>query len=406
MPRAARVLFVTHNVPRFAGDAAGSFVLRLAVALQSAGATVDVIAPAAAGLAPEATLEGVRVQRVRYAAESRMTLAYTGNMAEQVTSSWSGKLALLGMLHALRRAVRARIDAAKRSGAPYDVVHAHWWFPSALALWRLRRSGDPPLVITMHGSDVRLAQHITPVHPVMRAVLGEAALCTAVSGWLAETARRIAPDASIAVSPMPVDAEHFAPPADMSASARSGVLFVGRLNAQKGLADLLDAMASAALSARSTTPDGTPTVLHVVGDGPDGDALKARASALGLADRVRWYGALPQHALIPLYQGARLLAVPSREEGLGLVAVEAQLCGTPVVAYADGGLLDVVRADHGGTLIPVGDVQALGAGIARILADTDSADTLGMQARQDMLARFSPDAVADRYLTHYRQVVR
>ena len=406
MPRAARVLFVTHNVPRFAGDAAGSFVLRLAVALQSAGATVDVIAPAAAGLAPEATLEGVRVQRVRYAAESRMTLAYTGNMAEQVTSSWSGKLALLGMLHALRRTVRARIDAAKRSGAPYDVVHAHWWFPSALALWRLRRSGDPPLVITMHGSDVRLAQHITPAHPVMRAVLGEAALCTAVSGWLAETARRIAPDASIAVSPMPVDAEHFAPPPDMSASARSGVLFVGRLNAQKGLADLLDAMASAALSARSTTGDGTPPVLHVVGDGPDGDALKARAGDLGLADRVRWYGALPQHALIPLYQGARLLAVPSREEGLGLVAVEAQLCGTPVVAYADGGLLDVVRADHGGTLIPVGDIQALGAGIARILADTDSADTLGMEARQDMLARFSPDAVADRYLTHYRQVVR
>jgi glycosyltransferase involved in cell wall biosynthesis len=110
--------------------------------------------------------------------------------------------------------------------------------------------------------------------------------------------------------------------------------------------------------------------------------------------------------LIPLYQGARLLAVPSREEGLGLVAVEAQLCGTPVVAYADGGLLDVVRADHGGTLTPVGDIRALGAGIARILADTDSADTLGMQARQDMLARFSPDAVADRYLTHYRQVVR
>jgi glycosyltransferase involved in cell wall biosynthesis len=406
VPRAARVLFVTHNVPRFAGDAAGSFVLRLAVALQSAGATVDVIAPAAAGLASEATLEGVRIQRVRYAAESRMTLAYTGNMAEQVTSSWSGKLALLGMLHALRRAVRARIDAAKRSGAPYDVVHAHWWFPSALALWRLRRAGDPPLVITMHGSDVRLAQHITPVHPVMRAVLGEAALCTAVSGWLAETARRIAPDASIAVSPMPVDAVHFAPPPDMPAPARSGVLFVGRLNAQKGLADLLDAMASSALSARSTTPDGTPMVLHVVGDGPDRDALKARASDLGLADRVRWYGALPQHALIPLYQGARLLAVPSREEGLGLVAVEAQLCGTPVVAYADGGLLDVVRADHGGTLIPVGDIQALGAGIARILADTDSADTLGMQARQDMLARFSPDAVADRYLTHYRQVVR
>ncbi|QJR35085.1 glycosyltransferase [Gemmatimonas groenlandica] len=405
MPRAARVLFVTHNVPRFDGDAAGSFVLRLAVALQSAGATVDIIAPGAAGLADDGTLEGVRIRRVRYASDARMTLAYAGNMAEQVMASWGGKMALLGMLRALRRAVRAQLDAAARAGAPYDIVHAHWWFPSALALWHARRAGDPPLVITMHGSDVRLAQRTAPAHPVMRAVLGQAAMCTAVSGWLADTARRIAPDATIAVSPMPVDARHFAPPAD-SSSARSGILFVGRLNAQKGLADLLDAMISPAMRAYDAQRDSEPTTLDVVGDGPEADALKARAAALGLADRVRWYGALPQPALVPLYQGACALAIPSREEGLGLVAVEAQLCGTPVVAYADGGLLDVVRPEHGGTLVTVGDSQALGVALARLLADETTARTLGMSARHQMLERFSPASVADRYLTLYRQAAR
>ncbi len=405
MPRAARVLFVTHNVPRFDGDAAGSFVLRLAVALQSAGATVDIIAPAAVGLADAATLEGVRIQRVRYASDAQMTLAYAGNMAEQVITSWRAKVALLGMLRALRRAVRAQLDAAVRAGTPYDIVHAHWWFPSGLALWRARRVGDPPLVITMHGSDVRLAQNTAPAHPIMRAVLGEAAMCTAVSGWLAETARRIAPDASIAVSPMPVDVRHFAPPAETSA-ARSGILFVGRLNAQKGLADLLDAMVSPAMRAYDAQRDNAPTVLDVVGDGPDGDALKTRTAELGLADRVRWYGALPQPALVPLYQGARVLAIPSREEGLGLVAVEAQLCGTPVVAYADGGLIDVVRPEHGGTLVTVGDTRSLGEALACLLSDETAARALGMTARHEMLARFSPDAVADRYLTHYRQAVR
>jgi len=405
VPRATRVLFVTHNVPRFEGDAAGSFVLRLAVALQSAGATVDVIAPGAAGLDSEETLEGVRIQRVRYASDARMTLAYAGNMAEQVMASWGGKLALLGMLRAMRRAVRTQLDAAARAGAPYDIVHAHWWFPSALALWRARRAGDPPLLITMHGSDVRLAQRTAPAHPVMRAVLSQAAMCTAVSGWLAETARRIVPEASIAVSPMPVDARHFTPPADPSA-LRSGILFVGRLNAQKGLADLFDAMGSPAMRADDAQRDGAPTSLDVVGDGPDGEALKARAIALGLADRVRWYGALPQPALVPLYQGASVLAIPSREEGLGLVAVEAQLCGTPVVAYADGGLIDVVRPDHGGTLVTVGDTRALGEALARLLADETAARVLGMTARHDMLARFSPEAAADRYLTHYRQAAR
>ena len=400
-----RVLFVTHNVPRFSGDAAGSFVLRLAVALQSAGAVVDVIAPAAAGLAHDEQLEGVRIQRVRYASDARMTLAYAGNMAEQVMSSWSGKLALVGMLRAMRRTVRERIDTAARAGQAYDIVHAHWWFPAGLSLWRSRRAGDPPLVITMHGSDVRLAHRTASAHGVMRAVLGEAAVCTAVSGWLAETARRIAPDASIAVSPMPVDARHFAPPA-MPSSARRGILFVGRLNTQKGLADLLEAMVSPAMRAHEAQRAGETTVLDVVGDGPEREALRARAAALGLAERVRWYGALPQPALVPLYQGACALAMPSREEGLGLVAVEAQLCGTPVVAYADGGVVDVVRPDHGGTLVTVGDIPALGDALARVLADEGTAHERGRRARDDMLARFSPEAVADRYLTHYRQAVR
>jgi len=409
VPRAQRVLFVTHNVPRFVGDAAGSFVLRLAVALQSSGAQVDVIAPAAAGLADVETLEGVRIQRVRYASDARMTLAYAGNMAEQVMSSWGGKFALLGMLRAMRRAVRDRIDAAARSGEAYDIVHAHWWFPTGLSLWRSRRAGDPPLVITMHGSDVRLAQRIAPAHAVMRAVLGEAAICTAVSGWLAETALRIAPEATVAVSPMPVDARHFAPPAASAtgtAAPRSGILFVGRLNSQKGLADLLDAMVSPAMRAHDAQRAGDATMLDVVGDGPERETLQARAASLGLAERVRWYGALPQPALVPLYQGACALAIPSREEGLGLVAVEAQLCGTPVVAYADGGLIDVVRRDHGGTLVTVGDTRALGEALARLLADETTAQQRGMAAREDMLARFSPEAVASRYLTHYRQAGR
>ncbi len=173
------------------------------------------------------------------------------------------------------------------------------------------------------------------------------------------------------------------------------------MNAQKGLADLLEAMAAHPIRSLPAVR----TVLHVVGDGPDAAALKERAASLGISDRVCWHGALPQPDLVAHYQRASVLVIPSREEGLGLVAVEAQLCGTPVVAYADGGLIDVVRVDHGGTLVSVGDVPALGRAIARLLADESLARTLGAQGREDMLSRFAPESVAARYLSHYRDAI-
>jgi len=397
-----RLLFVTHNVPRCEGDAAGSFVLRLAVALQAAGARVDIIAPGAPGLAPLGTIEGVQIERVRYADDARMTLAYTGTMADAVQGSWSGRLALVQLLAATRRAVRRAIDGARREGAPYDVVHVHWWFPSGLALWRAHRAGDPPRVITMHGSDVRLAEHFVPAHPVMRSVLGEYAACTAVSSWLAAAAQRIAPTAAIEVAPMPVDTRHFGSVGHDA--PRQGLLFVGRLNAQKGLRDLLSALALPPL-ATAAPSSARPVTLDVVGEGPDREALQAHARALGVDDRVRWLGHLAQPDLVPRYRDACAVVMPSRGEGLGLVAVEAQLCGTPVVAYRDGGLPDVVRDAHGGTLVAPGDVPGLAAAVAQLIATPENVRTRGRAAWADMHERFTPEAVAARYLAIYRRVL-
>ncbi|HYW32434.1 MAG TPA: glycosyltransferase [Gemmatimonas sp.] len=387
---------MTHNVPRFEGDAAGSFVLRLAVALQQEGHAVDIIAPGEAGLPANSVLEGVCIDRVRYGTDANMMLAYRGTMAESVRGSWRGKFALVGLLRALRSATRAHLDAATREGQPYHVVHAHWWFPAALALWRFRRPSDPPMAITMHGSDVRLAATLAPAQKLMRAVLRAASVRTAVSSWLADTASRIAPDLRIHVEPMPVDTRHFAAAPPVNGSTRAGVLFVGRLNAQKGIAVLLEIMAEPALRA---------AVLDVVGDGPDAHALQTRAAALGIAHRVRWHGTLPQPELVPLYQCAAVVAMPSTDEGLGLVAVEAQLCETPVVAFASGGLPDVVRMDAGGTLVTPGDTRAFATSLARLLDDPSLARRCGVRARDAMLSHFAPTEVAARYVKRYREAI-
>lgn len=390
MPRPARVLFVTHNAPRYHGDAAGSFVLRLAVALREAGIRVHIIAPGARGLDELDTIEGVPIERVRYASDAHMTLAYSGTMAEAVMGSWNGRVAFVGLLRAFRRRVAQRVREAAAAGDPFTIIHAHWWFPSGLALWKSRAVRQVPLVITMHGSDVRLAARKPVAHPVMRSVLGEATVCTAVSTWLAETAHRIAPATPVRVAPMPVDTRYFA--AAPAAARRAGLLFVGRLNEQKGLGDLLEALAAPTLATAT---------LDIVGEGPDRARFAAQADRLHLSSRIRWHGTLPQAALVPLYAAAQAVVIPSRGEGLGLVAVEAQLCGTPVIAYADAGLLDVVRPASGGTLVPVGDIAALAAAMARLVHHEDEAARLGAAGRDDMLARFTPAAVAARYAALY-----
>jgi glycosyltransferase involved in cell wall biosynthesis len=382
-----RVLFLAHSYPRRAGDAAGSFLLRLAVGLRAAGVEVRVLAPAAAGLAPTDVIEGVSVRRVRYAPRAWETLAYTGTMAEAVQGSWRSRAALLGLLGSGAAAV-----AVEARRWPADVVHAHWWFPGALAAVAPGALGGRPLVLTMHGSDVRLAAKLAPARALFARVAQRASAVTAVSRWLCSQAVAMAPALHCEVAPMPVAVELFSPP--VRDDARDGLLFVGRLSAQKGVDALLRAVADMHVA----------TPLTIVGSGPEEPTLRALAETLGIAQRVRWMPAQPQTALPSLYASARALVIPSREEGLGLVAVEAHLCGTPVVAFASGGLPDVVRHLDDGLLVPAGDVGALAAALDALNADPARAARLGAAGRTTALASFAPAAAAERYRAIYERV--
>ena len=379
-----RVLFVTHAFPRWSGDVAGAFVLRLALALRAEGVEVHVLAPSAAALDASQEIDGVPVTHFRYAPRSWETLAYVGTMAEQVQRSLRAKLAMLGMIGGGARAVRT---CAKRF-AP-DVVHAHWWFPSALAsTW----SGCPiPLVTTMHGSDVRLALGNQLALRGLRRVIRKSAAVTTVSTWLERELRTAVPGASAEVAPMPADTGLFT-----AGGARHDArfLFVGRLNRQKGIALLLDALGQSASSAE----------LDIVGDGPERANLATMAETMGLSSRVRFHGAIAQPELLPLYRSATALVVPSENEGLGLVAVEAQLCETPVIAFRSGGLEDLIVHGVTGLLVPLGDVRALAATMRELLGYSQRRVELGRAGREAALARFAPSQVARQYAALYGRV--
>jgi glycosyltransferase involved in cell wall biosynthesis len=381
------VLFLTHSFPRREGDAAGSFILRLAVALRAEDVNVHVVAPAADGVPASEEIEGVPVDRFRYAPRRYEKLAYTGNMASDVTSSWTAKFALVGFLGAdFVQAVRAR-----RSFEP-QVVHAHWWFPSGVVGTWVGGLSHVPLVTTLHGTDVRLARSVGVAKPLFGHVLKHSAAVTTVSSWLKDKTQELAPEVNPIIAPMPVSTDLFFPGTSRDAER---LLFVGRLMPQKGVDHLLYALAAMK----------TPASLDVVGDGPSRGALEALAQELGVASRVRWHGQLSQSALPRLYQSAAALVVPSSEEGLGLVAVEALLCETPVVAFDSGGLRDVIQHDRTGLLVSAGDRTALARTLDDLLGREGRGSDLGRAGRLYALSAFAPESAARRYAEIYQQVI-
>ncbi|HEY5086014.1 MAG TPA: glycosyltransferase [Gemmatimonadaceae bacterium] len=381
-----KALFVTHSFPRLDGDAAGSFILRLAVGLAQQGVEVRVVAPSAPGLERSSVIQGIAIHRFRYAPRAYETLAYRGTMADDVAESTTAKAALGSFLIAETASVLSQVSAWKP-----DVIHAHWWFPNGVAASTASRLSGVPLVTTSHGTDLRLLKNRPVARPLARYVFRRSVRVTCVSEWLARQAAPLCRTAPIVV-PMPVDVALFEPSNDRDANR---IVFVGRLSAQKGIETAIRALA---LMKRSI-------VLDVIGDGPDRAALVDLAAQLGLSDQILWRGHV-RHGEIPAFLSrSSALVAPFMDEGLGLVAAEAQLCETPPVGFASGGLTDVIENDVTGSLVAPGDVTALAAALERVVADPHLRERLGHAGRATALARFSPSTVSKQYAEIYRDAV-
>ena len=382
-----RVLFLAHSFPRYAGDAAGSFLLSLARALRAEEVEVSVIAPAAPGLPRLEHLDGVRVTRYRYAPPHLETLAYSGTMVAQVRESVGARAALVGLVGVGFVAVMREL----RRWRP-EVLHAHWWLPGGIVAAPASQLTRVPMVTTLHGTDLRIARRARALQPAFRHVMGRSAALSTVSRWLATEVQRLAPAARPVVAPMPAAVHLFTPG---GVREQNRLLFVGRLDHQKGLEHLIQALAM--MHTRAT--------LDVVGEGPARATLEEAARRAGVGERIAWHGQRRQPELVDFYRAATALVVPSIDEGLGLVAVEAMLCAAPVVAARSGGLTDVVCHDRTGLLVPPANPGALAAALDHLLSLPDVGRSLGDAGRQRALATFAPDVVASTYASIYRSAV-
>jgi glycosyltransferase involved in cell wall biosynthesis len=171
------------------------------------------------------------------------------------------------------------------------------------------------------------------------------------------------------------------------------VLFVGRLEREKGVLDALSVFRGLA----ATVPGMRGVV--VGGGSLEGEVRRAAAERDG---RIEYLGNLDRGALYREYARAAVVLMPSRFEGLGMVALEAQSAGTPVAGYDVDGLRDAVRG--GGVLVPGGDVAALQDAVSGLLGDPGRRLELGERGREAMRAEQSWDSVAARLEEIYSAV--
>ena len=315
-------------------------------------------------------------------------------------------------------------DEAHHEPGHYDVVHSHYWLSGQVG-WLLRERWGVPLVHTAHTlakvKNAALADG-EPAEPLAR-VVGEEQVVAEADRLVASTAGEAddlvsvygADPARVRTLAPGVDLEVFTPSADRDRDrAALGVApgevvlaFVGRIQPLKA-PDVL-VRAAAEMLARRPELRGRLRVL-VVG-GPSGSglaeprALQALARELGVTDSVTFLPPRTGSALAQIYRAADVVAVPSHSESFGLVALEAQACGTPVVAAAVGGLPVAVAEGRSGLLVGDHSAASWANALGSVVLDPDRRRALGAGALAHA-SGFSWDLTADALLATYAEAAR
>jgi N-acetyl-alpha-D-glucosaminyl L-malate synthase BshA len=285
-----------------------------------------------------------------------------------------------------------------------DLLHVHYAIPHAITGFLAQQmlgAGAPKLITTLHGTDITLVGQDRSFFEITRFGIERSDGVTAVSEFL----RRMTADEFEVKKPIEViynfvdlsvygRARHV----DRSPYAADGeriLLHVSNFRPVKRVVDVVRIFERVARE--------VPSVLLMVGEGPERASAQALARRLGLNGRVRFLGR--RDRVEELAGIADVFLLPSELESFGLSALEAQACEVPVVGSDAGGLPEVVKHAETGFLLPVGDIEGMAARTIEILKDEEHRRCLGHAGRRRAAALFGSERVVTQYERFYEQVL-
>jgi len=384
-------------------------VLHLCRDLAQLGWQIDVVAPHAPNAARREVLDGIDVERFRYAwPASAQTVCYQGGALINLRKRPWEKLKLPALVVCEWATVQRRLLMGE-----YALVHSHWVLPQGFVGMLACTVSRLPHVVTLHGGDL-FALRSPFLEQLKRSALVRAAAVTVNSSFTESRTRELAPSLErIERIPMGVDnASLRVAELDLARRLRNEhrrgngplLVFLGRLVEEKGPGDALRALGLL----RRTHPDAR---LLLIGEGQDRPGLEQLAQDLGVGDAAVFLGWVDPGAVRAHLASADVFVGPSRTapdgwvEAQGLSFLEAMAAGIPVVATRSGGIVDAVHDEKTGLLVDEAAPDQIDRAVRRIVEDDSLRQRLSMGGLALLERGFSRAASARRFSEVYESLV-
>jgi len=379
------ILVTTTTFPLNEKDAQPGFIYNLAKVLVD-DFHVTVLAPRGESSKKQERIGKIDIVRYPYFFSKFETLVYGGGILENLRSNRLN-YALIPFLLVAQLISLWRVIKNKN----IDVINAHWIIPQGVIAILVKRfiRKEMKVVITSHGSDLYGLQRL---NRIKRWVLNQSDSVIVVSSAMKSycyDVLKVEACKPVYVRSMGVDLlSTFVPTS--SVEKRQGLVFVGRISETKGLSTLIDALAH-------LHAEGLKLSLSVIGEGDALDEVRHKVNILNLAGYTNFMGRI-KNTEIPAFLNAHAIFVmPSFQEGLGLVAVEAMGCGCTVIATDLDTIRDVVKPGKTGFLFEAGNATALAEQIKLVEPDLKLRSHYAESGRQFVLDKFDWSKVAEEY---------
>ncbi|HKY98853.1 MAG TPA: glycosyltransferase family 4 protein [Gemmatimonadaceae bacterium] len=396
-----KVLFIVTAYPRHEGDIITPWMGETISRLRAAGTDVEVLAPSYKG-GGAIQIDGVKVHRFRYAPSRMETLTHDMPAVERIKRS-PAFAALLPSYIAAGSEAAARVAREGR----FDVVHAFWPIPHGIFGVAARNASSSALVSTFFSAELMWKGPLrTAFAPILRRIIRNSDAITVISSYTRERLHEYEAGVDTVTIPFGAAAKNqgSTTPSHRSATDPFELLFVGRLVKRKGVNVLLNAV--------KLLEGDRRLHLRIVGGGPELGELQQLATALGITDKVTFDGVVTNERIAELFRQCDALVLPAivtetgDTEGLGVVLIEAMGYGKPVIASAAGGIVDIVKDNDTGLLVPPGDAAALASAIRRAMDDPDEMTRLAARGTTFADQAFGWPAIVGQLMSVYESAVK